>query len=281
MTSLENTTSGDHTLGIDGNMILDDMLGSILWEGKIPIIFQLSENEITSNQRPNPCFVLASRLSYLPMVASDAITYLQNSVLQYTSMIWFEYNHYPLKANLPLGVLFDMTTENSNNNKLPWIVTIHFQSFPFNQIVNCSTLKDSERYYNHSLKQALYLLHGNTNAFNSLTIECKQSVWNSVCTGDYNTFQQVSRDLISTTSTIKKLPIKFIKLGYPTVQINIDTTRVILLKDVIDKLDDHDMNSRLLVHGIDISCHLNVPIYDIWKLFYHGDLFMYIIISTK
>jgi len=266
---------------------MDNELSELLWQGYIPIVFQLSDNDIaSSNKHPNPMFKLASRFSYLPVICSDVIENLQSFVLQYTSDIWYEYNSIPLKSNLPIGVLYDMSIHNNDNddNKLPlWTITIHFQTFP-REIIPCSTLSDSERYFSHSLKQALYLLHGSTSAYNSLTVELKKSLWDSVCTGtDYQTFQRISSNLLSTT--VNKLPIRFIKKGNPTRQICIELVKngeEILLSDIISQLGDSDLKSsdhyKLLVHGIDITCHLNIPVRELWRIFHHGDFFMYIII---
>jgi len=268
---------------------IDNELSELLWQGCIPILFKLSDNDVaSSNKHPNPVFKLASRFSYLPVICSDVIAHLQSFVLQYTSDVWYEYNSIPLKTNLPVGVLYDMSIHNNDNddNKLPiWTITIHFQTFP-RDIIPCSTLSDSERYFSHSLKQALYLLHGSTSAYNSLTVELKKSFWDSVCSGsDYQTFQSISSDLLLISTTVNKLPIRFIKQGYPTRQISIEVLKnedEILLSDVISQLNDNDIKSsdqyKLLVHGIDITCHLNVPIQELWRRFHHGDFFMYIII---
>ena len=84
----------------------DINLVDILWKGKIPILFKLNENEIGSNSNPDPMFILASRLSYLPIVACDVLSYLQYFALLYTSTVWYEYNNQPLKSNIPVGDQF-------------------------------------------------------------------------------------------------------------------------------------------------------------------------------
>ena len=83
----------------------DDHILDILWEGKIPILFKLNENEIGSNCKPDPRFILASRLSYLPIVSCDVLSYLQSFALLYTSTVWYEYNDQPLKSNVPIGII--------------------------------------------------------------------------------------------------------------------------------------------------------------------------------
>lgn len=70
-----------------------------LWDinGFISIEFDLYVGDITCTNKPDPIIILASRYSYLPIVACDVIHYYQQSVLEFSSDIWFESNSIPLK----------------------------------------------------------------------------------------------------------------------------------------------------------------------------------------
>ena len=99
---MNNNNNNNNIYDEKDNNVID-----ILWEGKIPIFFQLNDDEIISTCKPEPIFILASRLSYLPIVSCDVLSYLQSFALLYTSTVWYEYNNQPLKSNIPIGIFID------------------------------------------------------------------------------------------------------------------------------------------------------------------------------
>lgn len=45
-----------------------------IWDGKLPICFQLAQEEIMEIQQPDPFYVMVPRLSYFPLV-TDKVKY--------------------------------------------------------------------------------------------------------------------------------------------------------------------------------------------------------------
>lgn len=43
-----------------------------IWDGKLPICFQLDQEEIMEIQQPDPFYVMVPRLSYFPLVTDKA-----------------------------------------------------------------------------------------------------------------------------------------------------------------------------------------------------------------
>jgi hypothetical protein len=72
-------------------------LRDVLWIGRVPIELSLSEDDLSDFVPPDSFFVLASRFSFLPVVAVEAIESFQNSTIDYSLDVWFEYNNIPLK----------------------------------------------------------------------------------------------------------------------------------------------------------------------------------------
>jgi hypothetical protein len=68
-----------------------------LWEGHVPIRFILSDTDITATEVPDAVYVMASRFSYLPIVAADVVHYFQQSAIEFSSEVWFECNGKPLQ----------------------------------------------------------------------------------------------------------------------------------------------------------------------------------------
>ncbi|GBP67343.1 Autophagy protein 5 [Eumeta japonica] len=44
-----------------------------IWDGKLPVCFQLDQDEITEIQQPDPFYVMVPRLSYFPLVTDKRL----------------------------------------------------------------------------------------------------------------------------------------------------------------------------------------------------------------
>lgn len=47
-----------------------------IWDGKLPVCFQLDQEEITEIQQPDPFYLMVPRLSYFPLVTDKVTTFL-------------------------------------------------------------------------------------------------------------------------------------------------------------------------------------------------------------
>ena len=101
----------------------------IVWEGTIPVCFQMDPDEVDILQAPENFYLMISRLSYLPLVTDKVMTKIWNVHL-YTFIklstfllqvrkhfsrfisteqdgeVWFDCNGVPLKWHYPIGMLF-------------------------------------------------------------------------------------------------------------------------------------------------------------------------------
>lgn len=48
-----------------------------IWDGKLPICFQLAQEEIMEIQQPDPFYVMVPRLSYFPLVIDKVLLCLR------------------------------------------------------------------------------------------------------------------------------------------------------------------------------------------------------------
>lgn len=203
-------------------------------------------------------------------------------------------------SNLPAGVLFDLYA----NTEIPWELTVHFQHFPSQMLLKCATPSEIEHLYFHSLKQAVYLLHGSTRLFNELSVDAQRQLWQSVRISDHCAFLSVSEYLVNggaessaALRELKSLPIRVVRQDKPVVQRPVvplltsdapttSEARQKLLRDVLVL----DLGAQLgisaetvdsfecVVHGIAVP--MESPIFDLWKLMHHCDLFLYIIVRS-
>jgi autophagy-related protein 5 len=76
-----------------------------VWEGKIPVCFILSPEEITSGggiQPPEPCFMLLPRIAYLPFVYDKLEKLYSRAVgASLDDKLWLSFGPTPLKWLLP------------------------------------------------------------------------------------------------------------------------------------------------------------------------------------
>lgn len=72
-------------------------LSKDIWNGYIGIELELSYSDVTSMQKPGRVYLLASRLSYLPITVSEIVSYFQQSAIEFSSEIWFECEGKPIK----------------------------------------------------------------------------------------------------------------------------------------------------------------------------------------
>ena len=208
-------------------------------------------------------------------------------------------------SHIPLGVLYDRYRLAAGCDE-PWRIYIRFQRFPVSSLLKCSTPKDSQRFFFHSLKQALYLLHGSTRMFNDLTIENQRSIWNAIQISVNEDFMEAG--VVSELEPINVDDFHSIPIRLTTGQQQTYIQRPVTpgkgskaMKSIADVLtSDFGVDSGLLsseketvkkrLSETEHSCRhigmalyaqgvpvpLEAPVIDVWRLMRHCDLFLYI-----
>lgn len=77
---------------------MDSKIQKSIWEGRIPIVFTLTTNEITVPKKVQPFYLMANRNSYFPLITQNIKEYfLQSSVIT-PDEIWFDHKSTTLKS---------------------------------------------------------------------------------------------------------------------------------------------------------------------------------------
>lgn len=104
-------------------------------------------------------------------------------------------------------------------------ILVHFQAFPVQTLLKCVSPEDSEHFYFHSLKQALYVLHGKTRAFNDLAVEQQQALWQAVRCSERSLFESIGmrfRPALPVENqqlkNLKALPVRLLRRSKPIAQ---------------------------------------------------------------
>lgn len=200
---------------------------------------------------------------------------------------------------------------------IPMKIMVHFQAFPVQKLLKCTTSVQCEQMYFHSLKQALFVLHGNTRAFNELSVEQQRKLWQSTQTGNLIDFEGVavamrpSAELSESNSTrsiqsLRGLPVRVVRKNKSTLQRPVSIFKYAergtiptgsksgagsdpveasarpVVRTLLQVLSEdfgitaESSERKCIIQGVDVPLH--APIYDLWRLMSHADLFLYIII---
>jgi len=70
-----------------------------------------------------------------------------------------------LCRHIPIGVLYDILhTERSTATPLPWELTVHYRSFPSQELITCDDVTTPRSAFVNSLKEAAFALTGSSSA---------------------------------------------------------------------------------------------------------------------
>ena len=81
-----------------------------IWDGKVPVSFNLASEEVFTIEKPEPLYLLVPRQSYFPLVSDSVHRHFARHVdPEQEQELWLESEKgQALKWNLPIGVLFDL-----------------------------------------------------------------------------------------------------------------------------------------------------------------------------
>ncbi|KAG4966516.1 Autophagy protein 5 [Glycine soja] len=166
-----------------------------VWEGAIPLQIHLHESEVTTLPPPPPALVLAPRLGYLPLLISLLKPQFSSTLPPGVDTIWFEYKGLPLKWYIPTGVLFDLLCVEPER---PWNLTVHFRGYPSNILLPCEGEDSVKWSFINSLKEAAYIINGNSKNVMNMSQTDQVELWGSVLNGtvgNLETYRRVASKL--------------------------------------------------------------------------------------
>jgi len=245
-----------------------------VWEGRIPAVFTLADNDIEEDENVNPCYLMLPRMSYLPLTTEKLVKHFQNkSKSRLSSSLWLDYRGTALKWHHPIGALFDKLkgVPLDNDEGLPWKLTVHFSNFPEQEVVPCHSRDQMESYFMSCLKEADQLKHAGR-VMSSMQKKDHLQLWSGLQNDKFDQFWAINRKLMETSQGefFKHIPIRFHVSGSNSVHQK-------LIKPVSDDnsvpvtfgdLSALYPSSRLIIQGIEpapetpvqwLSQHLSYP----------------------
>ncbi len=274
-----------------------DSLEVAVWEGSLPLCFLLDPRDLASSIEPPPVYINASRMSYLPLVALDIVDHYRAFAVELVSDVWFEVldhrnNLVPLKCNVPIGVLYDLYRHASIGEVaiVPWRITVHFQGFPSDKLLRCSSYVEIEKQFMHTVKQAMFLLHGNSRVFTTLPLDKQSQLWDAICNTKGPEYYDVTQLLKPTITNTKIVPLRILQCNKPMIQRpfhcwNEDkqTTLGDVSSAITSELGIKKEEYEVVIQGItfaDLDMH-QIELYSLWSALSSSDLFLYICLHEK
>mmetsp|Transcript_17288 Transcript_17288/g.21282 ORF Transcript_17288/g.21282 Transcript_17288/m.21282 type:complete len:240 (+) Transcript_17288:3-722(+) len=239
-------------------------------------------------------------MSYLPVVAAPAVAHFrENAIIFGEAQVWYEYQGQgvALKWQYPIGCVFDTycTTED-----LPLEITVHFQGMP-KQIVPCKDADAVETSFFSSLKQALYLKFGTTEAVRDLPVSKQSELWEAIASGNLEKYWGICNAMYFTGTEVDAskpkaaYPIRILvkDANSGTIiclqrPIPVDTTGNMTLYDLLHKYfidsvklpesKDSKIDQRIVIAGINPPLDSSVD--GLCSSLSHADNFLYICIRN-
>ncbi|XP_066147269.1 autophagy protein 5 [Euwallacea fornicatus] len=245
-----------------------------VWEGKLPVCFKLNQDEVVEIQQPDPFYLMVPRLSYFPLVTDKVrkhfLKYISND--KQDLELWLEYNGQPLKWHFPIGVLFDSQVD-TENDALPWVITVHFDKFPETKIYRFTNKETVEAYFMACIKEADVLKHRGQIATNMQKKDHNQ-LWLGLQNDKFDQFWAVNRKLMEVQGEndhFKYIPFRcHIEDGYkqklikPVAEDGKCQTLHDLLRDLFPERNSFTVKTHGLIPPLDtplqwMSEHLSYP----------------------
>lgn len=243
-----------------------------VWEGRIPVRFQLNTEETYTLQAANPYFLMVPRLSYFPLVTDKVRKHFVRHIHpdKIDAEMWLDFNGQPLKWHYPIGVLYDIYCP---DNQLPWSITVHFEKFPENELLHCTCREAVESHYMSCLKEADVLKHRNQRV-SSMQKKDHNQLWLGLQNDKFDQFWAINRKLMEAVGeeTFKYIPFRCYRGEEAFIQRLVrpvtEKGQMKTLQDLLLEVFPEDVNGRVITHGFEppretplqwMSEHLSYP----------------------
>jgi len=257
-----------------------------IWEGKIPVSFQLAALEVNQSNDPGLLYMMLPRNAYLTMFSDMTKNFFQLSMdLSKKDELWFEFNGKPLRWHYPCGVLFDMLCDKTD---LPWNVTVHFQNFPDDVLIRCPCEEVIESHFMTMLKEADQLRNKGSVISNMSKNQHKQ-LWHGLKTDSFDEFWGVDKELMNISEqqdTSKFIPLRIYYQSHVIQKLFPPTSdgSAVILKNVLSVClpeifcKNLSQQAEVLVHGV--KPPMCIPLSWLSQNLSYADNFLHICVRT-
>ncbi|ODV86078.1 hypothetical protein CANARDRAFT_28115 [[Candida] arabinofermentans NRRL YB-2248] len=284
---------------------------SRVWDGTLNVKFTLDPLQTLplinspDNEIDIPIaeyYTTIPRNSYLHSILPDLLNFfktnLKNPLLYDVNDWWFEFESVPLKWNLPVGLLYDLTTVPDDGSKSlfnlregdVWEIMLKHDKYPVEYIIPIDPPSDAEflkNYWINQLKETCYILNGSSKIMMNMPKAQTDRFFKSMILRDSLLYETMFRKLLpDNIGNLKNLPIKIhLPLSNKVLQpILTGVTRKLtlgkLLQDTVPDLFPSTLMYTIaypISHGIVLP--LDSSIVDLYIMMKYLDSFLHISIK--
>lgn len=190
-----------------------------IWHGQLPLCFKLHPDDVNGMHRPEPYYMMASRVTYFPIILDRVVKYFSRFMdqnRQTNNDMWLDYDGQPIKWHYPVGLSWDLF---GSTYDLPWKLILHFSEFPAKELVRCNTKASIETNFMSSLKEADALKHKGAVIKNMVKKDHNQ-LWSSLVNDKFDQFWLVNKRLMERLDNelFRYIPFRLYLPDYTFVQ---------------------------------------------------------------
>ncbi|KAG8057904.1 hypothetical protein GUJ93_ZPchr0002g23342 [Zizania palustris] len=163
-----------------------------VWGGAVPLQVHLHDADVTTLPPPPPFLTLGPRIGYLPLLVPIIKAHFSSTLPPGIDTVWFEYKGLPLKWYVPTGVLYDLLCADPER---PWNLIVHFRGYPAEILTPCDGEDNVKWSYMNSLKEAAFIITGNSKNVMNMSQADQVALWQSVMKGNLDGYANISTRL--------------------------------------------------------------------------------------
>ncbi|KAG8076540.1 hypothetical protein GUJ93_ZPchr0006g42988 [Zizania palustris] len=163
-----------------------------VWGGAVPLQVHLHDADVTTLPSPPSFLTLGPRIGYLPLLVPIIKAHFSSTLPPRIDTVWFEYKGLPLKWYVPIGVLYDLLCADPER---PWNLTVHFRGYPAEILTPCDGEDITKWSYMNSLKEAAFIITGNSKNVMNMSQADQVALWQSVMKGNLEGYMNISTRL--------------------------------------------------------------------------------------
>lgn len=190
-----------------------------IWHGQLPLCFKLDQDDVSGMHRPEPYYMMVSRVTYFPLILDRVVKYFNRFLDQNKQVVndmWLDYDGQPLKWQHPIGLSWDLF---GSDYELPWRLILRFSNFPAQELVRCNTKASIETNFMNSIKEADTLKHKGSVIKNMVKKDHKL-LWSSLVNDKFDEFWSINKRLMDRTDNelFRFIPFRLYFPDYTYVQ---------------------------------------------------------------
>lgn len=190
-----------------------------IWHGQLPICFKLHPDDVSGMHRPEPYYVMVSRVTYFPLVLDRVVKYFNRFMDQNRHVnndMWLDYDGQPIKWQHPIGLSWDLF---GSSYDLPWKLILHFSDFPAKELVRCNTKASIETNFMSNIKEADALKHKGAVIKNMVKKDHNQ-LWSSLVNDKFDQYWLINKRLMERLDNelFRYIPFRLYLPDYTYVQ---------------------------------------------------------------